>query len=420
MNMRKKSAISRLTSKELHKHPFVIPVITLLGLCFLTMVGGIFLSGRSANLGDSHVVQLSADGNRQVLPTTSTTVGQFLERAKITLHEGDVVEPAPDTPIDADDFRINVYRAQPVTIIDGEHRIQSLSAATTPRSIVAQAGLKVYPEDGVDKVVPDSDILKEQVIGTQIVITRSVPVNLNLYGTPVVVRTHVKTIRDLLAEKQVVLAAGDKVQPSLGTKLKPNMQVFITRFGIKIKTVKKPIPPNIKYVDDNSLSFGTTAIRQKGSPGQSLITYQVTLKNGKEISRTKIQEVRVEDPVPEIIARGKAIYIPADKSQLMATAGIRSSDYPYANYIISHESGWCPTKWQGQVGYCPPYYESIHSPDSGYGYGLCQATPGSKMSTAGSDWQTSAVTQLRWCSGYAGRYGGWAGAYNFWIGHGYW
>ncbi len=40
-------------------------------------------------------------------------------------------------------------------------------------------------------------------------------------------------------------------------------------------------------------------------------------------------------------------------------------------------------------------------------YGLPQALPGSKMASAGADWRTNPVTQLRWMVAYlAGRYGG--------------
>ncbi|MDQ1690900.1 MAG: hypothetical protein QOD87_1008, partial [Pseudonocardiales bacterium] len=39
-------------------------------------------------------------------------------------------------------------------------------------------------------------------------------------------------------------------------------------------------------------------------------------------------------------------------------------------------------------------------------YGIPQALPGSKMSAAGADWQTSASTQITWGLGYiAGVYG---------------
>ena len=48
-------------------------------------------------------------------------------------------------------------------------------------------------------------------------------------------------------------------------------------------------------------------------------------------------------------------------------------------------------------------------------YGIPQALPGSKMASAGADWQTNPVTQIRWMIGYVtGRYGGWNQAWNFW------
>lgn len=49
---------------------------------------------------------------------------------------------------------------------------------------------------------------------------------------------------------------------------------------------------------------------------------------------------------------------------------------------------------------------TIANPYSG-AYGLPQALPGSKMASAGPDWATNAVTQLRWMLGYVdGVYGG--------------
>lgn len=54
-------------------------------------------------------------------------------------------------------------------------------------------------------------------------------------------------------------------------------------------------------------------------------------------------------------------------------------------------------------------------------YGLPQANPGTKMASAGADWATNPVTQLRWARGYANvRYGSTCGAWAFWQTHGYW
>ncbi|QUW20004.1 transglycosylase SLT domain-containing protein [Agrococcus sp. Marseille-Q4369] len=45
-------------------------------------------------------------------------------------------------------------------------------------------------------------------------------------------------------------------------------------------------------------------------------------------------------------------------------------------------------------------------------YGIPQSLPGSKMASAGADWQTNPVTQITWGLGYiSGRYGTPCGAW---------
>ncbi len=59
--------------------------------------------------------------------------------------------------------------------------------------------------------------------------------------------------------------------------------------------------------------------------------------------------------------------------------------------------------------------------NTGQSYGLVQANPGTKMASAGPDWRTNPVTQLRWAREYArARYGGTCAARWFWQSHGYW
>lgn len=105
----------------------------------------------------------------------------------------------------------------------------------------------------------------------------------------------------------------------------------------------------------------------------------------------------------------------------MAQAGIAQSDYMYVDFIVSHESGWCPTKWQGEYN-CPGYYRPLKALTDGWvGYGICQSTPGIKMSTMGGDYLTNPVLQLRWCVTHANAsHGGWANSYNYWLAHRNW
>lgn len=400
------------------RHPAVaIPFVTTSILLLLSVFGILLFSGGKPQLKttDTHVVIINHDKIEQSLPTREKTVGDILKRAKVPLHEGDVVEPSVETEVVSDNFRINVYRAVPVTIVDKGKKLFIYSAAKTPRSIVKQAGIEVFPEDRLDQV-PTANFLVEGSIGERVVIHRAKAINLNLYGTQLNLRTQATTVAGLLQEKNIRLNEGDTVQPSPASALKTNGQVFVLREGIKIVFAEEKISMPRQIIEDESLSFGTTVTRQQGTTGKRLVTYQIDTKTGE---RKRIQEVILEEAVPLIIARGKAVQIPGDKRAVMAAAGIPSSDFPYIDFILSHESGWCPTKLQGQYGYCPPYApENI---PSNLGYGLGQATPGSKMASFGSDWKTSAVTQLKWANSYAkGRYGTWAAAYNFWQDNHYW
>jgi hypothetical protein len=107
----------------------------------------------------------------------------------------------------------------------------------------------------------------------------------------------------MLKEKHIELQKGDTVKPGIDTRVKPNQQIFVLRKGTKIVTETKVIPAPVKTVDDPSLTAGTSAIRQRGSPGILLITYQVNKKTG---ARKKLQSVRVQPPVVQIVARGTA------------------------------------------------------------------------------------------------------------------
>lgn len=398
------------------RHPYAVPIFTLAVLSVLT-VGGIlgfrYLHHVKPPL-DAKIVIISYDHQRQTVPSRERTVGGLLSKLHITLAQGDIVEPAATAKINQDDYRINIYRAVPVQVVDGTKVSYTFSAATTARSIASQAHTTVFPEDNID-TKPVDDFVKTGSIGEQVIINRSVPVNLNLYGTSVTLRTHADTVGALIKQNNIALAKDDQIMPAAATPLTPNTQVFIVRNGTKIESVTEDIPMPLQTIDDPSLAYGTNAIRQAGSAGKQVTTYQDTLKNNVVVGRSVIQKVVTQAPVTQIVVIGSSLSgIKGD----MALAGIAAGDYEYVDYIVSHESGWCPTKAQGQYGGCPPYAGSV--PSYG-GYGLCQSTPGNKMASAGDDWATNPVTQLRWCAGYAqARYGSWGAAYEHWVNNHNW
>jgi hypothetical protein len=81
---------------------------------------------------------------------------------------------------------------------------------------------------------------------------------------------------------------------------------------------------------------------------------------------------------------------------MLGSYGWASSQFSCLNDLWSRESGWRTT---------------AENPSGAYG--IPQALPGSKMASAGADWQTSATTQIRWGLGYIkGQYGSPCGAWS--------
>lgn len=86
---------------------------------------------------------------------------------------------------------------------------------------------------------------------------------------------------------------------------------------------------------------------------------------------------------------------------LLPSFGFSTSQFGCLNNIWTRESGW-----------------SVTAANASGAYGIPQALPGSKMATAGPNWQTDATTQIKWGLGYIKeRYGSPCNAWAFWQGH---
>jgi hypothetical protein len=126
--------------------------------------------------------------------------------------------------------------------------------------------------------------------------------------------------------------------------------------------------------------------------------------------KPKVDNVSAQPETPAIAPPAQSTQrILTEHQTQMQAAGIAEADWNIAEDIIGRESGWCATKWEGEIGYCPAYHGV---PGSG-GYGLCQSTPPQKMASMGPGWETDPVVQLKWCAQYAQGYGSWSEAKKF-------
>ena len=383
--------------------------IAILSFSVIAENSGFFASATSAegaaDDGEQSFITIYDGEKKTTLRSGATTVRELLARANITYSDYDTIEPDLDEDINSEYFNINIYRSREALVIDNNIKKYVRTSATEPEAVVADAGMKLLDADTVE-VIPYNNLL-ESGMTTAYQIKRAKTIRFDFYGKEMQIRTQADTIGEFLRERDIKVDSKD-TWASLRdeTIIKDNMDFAVYRQGKQTKTVEEDIAYNIKTTYDYSLAYNTKQVTTKGQNGKKTVTYEINMRNGKEISRKVLSSIVTKEPVDEQVKVGMKVDLPAGThNDWMARAGISSSDYGYVNYIIERESHWNPLAKNRSSG----------------ATGLCQALPGNKMASAGSDWATNPITQLRWCNSYAvGRYGSWAKAYQFWTTHHWW
>ncbi len=187
--------------------------------------------------------------------------------------------------------------------------------------------------------------------------------------------------------------------------------------------------------DDAAASSATTAIDASDSRAlQEAVAEQAAVSRGQErvplqpevtdpqalakarAADARALELRAQRAQDAAEAREKAAEARRKKAELasrdpkdiartlLGTFGWGDDQFSCLDAVWTQESGW---------------RVDAANPSSG-AFGIPQALPGSKMASAGSDWQTNPATQIKWGLGYIkDRYGSPCGAQSFKAGHGW-
>ncbi|MEU9121357.1 transglycosylase SLT domain-containing protein [Streptomyces sp. NPDC048506] len=162
-----------------------------------------------------------------------------------------------------------------------------------------------------------------------------------------------------------------------------------------------------QQADDQSTQADAAALKsaQEAARRAAAETAQSKKDAADEAKAKKDAEARKKEQVASRSAArdvgnlvGKSSYTIAE-TQALARQMMASDQFQCFSNIVDHESGW--------------NYQATNA--SSGAYGLVQALPGSKMASAGSDWQTNPATQIKWGLNYMNdRYGSPCGAWSFW------
>lgn len=282
--------------------------LTLLGGVMVFLGGSAMLVDRTlaqvdgapeAAARDEHVLSIHDRGDQRVVITKARTVREALKLANIEVSEGrDVIEPSLDEELVAQKYNINIYRARPVTVVDGLVKKSITTAEQTPSSIAKAAGFELYTEDEVEFSVAQDIVAhgSSRVMS----IDRATPVEMILYGKKSQIRTRATTVDELLKEKNISLGDSDYLSVSKDQKIVSGMVVELWRDGTQTITVEEEVDFAVEQVQDANREIGYKEVRTPGEKGARNVTYEIEMKNGKEVGRKEIASVTTKEPKKQV------------------------------------------------------------------------------------------------------------------------
>lgn len=274
----------------------------------LVAVGLLFLSGLTclfvfkslaASADGERLITIHDKNSQKTVITEQPTVGQMLKQAKVSLQPYDRVDPSLDTEFSARSYHVNIYRAHPVLVIDGNARQTIMTPTQTPAQIAASAKRPLQDEDKTI-LSQSGDILSSDGTGLQLEIDRAIKINLVLYGKLIEARTQAATVGEMMKHKKIELAAEDTVSVPLATPISTDMRVEIWRNGKQTINEEQPVAFPIQQIQDADQPIGYKAIKTAGVLGKKNVTYEIEMRNGQELSRRAIQEIVTLAPQQQV------------------------------------------------------------------------------------------------------------------------
>ncbi len=198
-------------------------------------------------------------------------------------------------------FAIFILFFHSYTIVDGKeiHQVISMKSLSVEQ-VLKKAGIKL---DSKDVVKPfEGGKFKVNVIK----IIRSRPVEIDIDGKKIYLRTTMQTVGDVLKEAGIKLGEKDKVLPNLKSKIRNDEKITVSTYRTKTTIVKIPIPYKTVYEVNPRLQKGKVIKFRDGKDGILEKKIIITYVNGKEVSKNTVSEKVVSPAVSAVYMSGNA------------------------------------------------------------------------------------------------------------------
>jgi uncharacterized protein YabE (DUF348 family) len=383
-----------------------------LGLYALVLSG--MVGGTAAWATTDKAVAVTIDGQARTVHTRAGTVGGALKSAHVSVGAHDVLAPAKATKLH-DGSRVVVLRGRQLRLnVDGK-LTTVWTTATTVSQALAELGY------GTDETVSVSRSTRLPLTPTQLTLLTPKAVSIHADHRVLELITTDRTVGQAVTAAGLKVGSHDQLSAPAASALTDGQVIVLKRVRLATKTTTKAIPFTTKTSKDSSAFKGTTIVVKDGHKGLQKITWQLVYVDGKLVGKRVTGTVVAKKAVTKVQKVGTKSKPKATKHSDSSSSGNSSSGSPVptgsaqsiARSLLASR-GWggdqfsCLVKlWNRESGW------STHAANSSGAYGIPQALPGSKMSSAGSDWRNSAATQIKWGLGYiSARYGSPCGAWG--------
>ena len=369
----------------------------------LTMVGvmTIGLSGLGIDFAFGRQVTLVLDGVPKKVSVVYGSVAEVLAANNVQLQSRDRVSPDLSTVV-SNGTVIDIGYARPIDLTLNGQRGVYWTYANTVEGVVKCLGLS---EAALKLSAPPATVVPRSGMALSVAVGHTVDVTAD---------GQTQSVHSFGTVENAMLALGltwdddDLVEPALNTDLSDQLGISLVRVDHQTVTRDSAIPFATQNSDDPQANKGKVTVVTPGVNGLLQQTVDQVIHDGVVVSEAVVSETIVSEPVTQVTTTGtKAVPLP--------TVNVTPGSAQDIAHTMVLERGWDEAQfsclvslWNRESG----WRINAANPSSG-AYGIPQALPGSKMASAGADWQTNPATQITWGLGYiTSRYGTPCGAWS--------
>lgn len=261
-------------------------------------------------------VDLTVNGETEVVKTHGKTAGELLEEVGIDVGVHDFLSHNVETPI-TDGMEIEYKEALKVFLTVDDETKQYYTIAATVGEFFNLEQLEFNEHDEISH-----DLSAKLTEGLEITVDTAFQITVIDGEKKAKHWTTGGNVEDFLVANDISLNKLDKIKPKLDKEITEDTKITIIRVEKKEKEVEESIPFEVEERKDNSLEAGKKKVIKAGKKGKALNKYEVTYENGKEVDRKLISEKVLEKSEKEIVAVGtkkaaSASSAPAGKGKVM-------------------------------------------------------------------------------------------------------